>query len=178
MFRHRLNKVVVVAAVTCGLAAAPAVALAASGPPVDHAVAACSPSGTVTWLNTTGQAATMSVIYDLQFTNLSGRSCRIYGYPGVSAVSLRGRQVGAAARRSKTTPEKVVTVAAGKTAEVLLQVFETGNFSRAKCRPVTAAGLRVYLPGRSVSRVVPFPFSACSGRSVTFLTVSPVVNPR
>ena len=54
---------------------------------------ACSASSLVVWLDTQGSGAAGSSFYELQFTNLSRRSCRLAGYPGVSAVDLGGRQV-------------------------------------------------------------------------------------
>jgi len=49
-------------------------------------------------MDTQGDGAAGSVYYTLQFTNLSGHACTLRGYPGVSAVSLSGHQLGAPAR--------------------------------------------------------------------------------
>jgi hypothetical protein len=43
-----------------------------------------------------------------------------------------------------------------------------------KCGPVTAAGLRVYPPNQTQSRVTPFPFTACSKNGPVYLTIGPV----
>lgn len=45
-----------------------------------------------------------STYYPLDFTNTSGTSCELYGYPGVSFVTTpagAGRQIGAAALRGR-----------------------------------------------------------------------------
>ena len=55
-----------------------------------------------------------------------------------------------------------MTLANGKTATAVLGIVDTGVFSRSACRPVTAAGLRVFPPNQTRSKVVPFPFSTCS----------------
>jgi hypothetical protein len=123
---------------------------------------ACTTSGLVVWLNTMGNGAAGSIYYQLQFTNLSRHTCTLTGYPGVSAIGLSGRQVGAAASRNAISAPRTVTLRPGAGASATLQIVEAGNFPRAACGPVTAAGLRVYPPNQRASKVVPFPFAACS----------------
>jgi hypothetical protein len=121
-----------------------------------------------------GGGAAGSTYYKLRFTNLSAHRCSLTGYPGVSAVDLVGRQVGAAAGRNPQTVPRRVTVGPGRTASAVLQITDTGVYTRTRCRPVTAAGLRVYPPNQRQSKVVPFPFSACSRGGPTFLRVEAV----
>jgi hypothetical protein len=118
-----------------------------------------------------------STYYSLEFTNLSGHRCTLFGYPGVSAVDLGGRQLGIAGSRDAHTPSRTVNLAAGKTASAVLQVTDPGVFPKTSCRPVTAAGLRVYPPNQTEPRVVPFPFSACSGSGPAYLHVEAVSTP-
>jgi hypothetical protein len=48
----------------------------------------------------------------IDFTNTSGRPCTLFGYPGVSLVSGPPyMQIGLAAKRSTSTPRKLVTLA-------------------------------------------------------------------
>ena len=160
----------------CAIAVAvPAlVATTAGGPPAAGATAAaprCSTSGLVVWLDTQGNGAAGSVYYHLKLTNLSVRTCTLFGYPGVSAVDLAGRQLGSAASRNAAHPPHLVTLARGATASAVLQIVQAGNFPASRCRPVTAAGLRVYPPNQTVAKVVPFPFSACSRRGPVYLIV-------
>src|ERR1700733_2224090 len=68
----------------------------AAGPP------ACQSGGLVPWLDTNGNGTAGSIFYTLNFTNLSGRRCTLRGYPGVSAVNLRGQQIGRPATRDTT----------------------------------------------------------------------------
>ena len=129
------------------------------------AVPACTTSKLVVWLDTNGNGAAGSVFYTLEFTNLSGHPCTLAGYPGVSAVDLSGHQIGAAARRDSGTTPHTVTLGTGpngRAALATLRIVQSLNFPRSSCGPVTAAGLRVYPPNQRGSKLVPFPFGACS----------------
>lgn len=148
------------------LPAGPTGALAASTP-------ACTTSGLVIWLNQEGGGGALgSIYYKLELTNLSGHACTLYGFPGVAAVNLAGRQLGLAATREPTPRKPLVTLAGahvtltdGDTASALIRIVDVGALPG--CRPVAAAGLRVYPPGQTRSKVIPFPFETCSrgGRS-------------
>ncbi len=136
------------------------------------AAPACRTGGLVVWLSeTAGGGAAGSFYYTLNLTNLSGRSCTLLGYPGVSAVSLAGSQVGASARRESGQAARTVTLANGASATAVLRIVDAGNFPAASCREVYAAGLRVYPPGRRTSKVVPFPFQTCSRGATETLSV-------
>lgn len=133
--------------------------------------AACAASGTVVWLDTQGNGTAGSIYYTLEFTNLSGHKCTLAGYPGVSAVNLSGRQLGSAASRDTSHTPHAVTLANGATATAVLRIVDTGVFSASSCHQVTAAGLRVYPPNSTASKMVPFPFSACSTSGTVYLSV-------
>lgn len=136
------------------------------------AAPACRTSGLVVWLSeTAGGGAAGSYYYTLNFTNLSGRSCTLLGYPGVSAVNLAGGQVGSPARREPGQAARTVTLRNGASATGVLRIVDAGNFPPSSCREVLAAGLRVYPPGQRSARIVPFPFEACSRTAVTVLAV-------
>lgn len=155
-----------------GLAAAPAAARAhversAAVPP-------CATSALVIWV--TGASGAAGTTYsDLQFTNLGSRTCSLTGYPGVSAVSLGGRAIGAPARRNAVASPAAQTVRPGHTVSALLGIGDAGNYPTSTCRPVTAAGLRVYPPGQTASKIVPYPFATCAGQRDALLSTGPVV---
>jgi hypothetical protein len=153
--------------VACGLAL---IAGSASG---RTAAPSCRTSGLVVWIDTHGGVAAGSAYYKLELTNQSGRTCSLVGYPGVSAVDLRGHQLGSAAGRSPSA-RRVVTLRNGATASAQLQIAQVLNYPRSVCRPVAAAGLRVYPPNETVSKVVPFPFDACSRTGPVYLHVQRV----
>jgi len=135
---------------------------------------ACNTSTLVIWLDTTGDGTAGSFYYELMFTNLSGRACTLTGYPGVSAVSLTGRQLGEPASRNPAHIPRSVTIPAGRSAKAVLQIVIAGNYPDSLCGYTTAAGLRVYPPNQTASRIVPFPFSACVKSSAQILTVETV----
>jgi hypothetical protein len=136
------------------------------------AAARCTTGKLVVWLqNPRGGAAAGSTYHKLGLTNLSGHACSLLGYPGVSAVDLRGHQLGRAASRDTARAPHLVTLANGATATALLQIVDVFNYSNSACHRVTAAGLRVYPPGATAAKVVPFPFAACSRSGPVYLSV-------
>jgi hypothetical protein len=150
------------------------VPVAAASPAAASTTPRCATSSLVVWLDTQGEGAAGSVFYKLEFTNLSKRACRLFGYPGVSAVDLPGRQLGSAAARNRSFTPRPVTLARGATATAALQIAQALNFPASSCRAVTAAGLRVFPPNQTASKVVPFPFRACSRAGPVYLTVQAV----
>jgi hypothetical protein len=114
------------------------------------------------WLDTRGDGAAGSTYYKLQLTNLSGHACTLQGFPGVSAVGLAGQQLGRAAARDHTATPRQIRVPNNGKAVAVLRIVNVQNFPRSSCRPVVAAGLRVYPPNQTGSKLVPFPFPACS----------------
>src|SRR5690349_8833359 len=57
----------------------------------------------------------------IDFTNTSGSTCTLFGYPGVSLVSGPPYvQIGLAAKRGTSTPRELVTLAPGATANAML----------------------------------------------------------
>jgi hypothetical protein len=123
------------------------------------------------WLGVPGNGAAGSTYYELELSNISGHTCTLYGYPGVSAVGPGGGQLGSAAGRELGDPEHVVTLANGATAHVLLQVTDTGNFSPSACDPKNAIGLKVYPPNDTAAKFIPFTFSACAKKGPVYLHV-------
>jgi hypothetical protein len=118
-----------------------------------------------------------STYYPLNFTNTSAAPCELYGYPGVSFVSVpagTGAQIGVAAKRSSAFGKVTVRLAPGGMAHAWLQVTVAGNYPASVCQPVSARWLRVYPPGETVAGYVGHTFSACSSTSTTLLTVLPV----
>jgi hypothetical protein len=172
-----------VAALACAAALTPVTALGATGAPAAAAsTPACATSGLVIWLNTFGSGYAGGEDYTVNFTNLSGHTCTLQGYPGISAISLSGRQIGRPAVWGTATPA-TVSLADGATATAGLQVSDPGNFGTACFFPgpqgragklPTAAGLRVYPPNQSTAKVIPFPFYACYGTAPVWMYAKPV----
>lgn len=156
------------------LAALVATTVAVGGRGAAASVPPCSTPGLVVWLNTNGNGAAGSIFYKLEFTNQSGHTCTLRGYPGVSAIDLAGHQLGSPAARDRLHNPRTVTLRNGRTASAVLRIVEAVNFSRSLCHQRAAAGLRVFPPNRVRAKRVPFPFAACSRRGTVYLTIQAV----
>lgn len=159
-------------------------ALLAPGPSADAAPAApprCTAANLGAWIAPArGQGAAGTVYYPLQLTNLGRSACSLAGFPGVSAVTRTGTQLGSPAARSVAGSRARVIIGAGGTAHAILAYHDVAVSTAPGCRPVgTAAALKVYPPGSTtatealVSAVV-FSEGACSRAGVAYLGVSPV----
>jgi hypothetical protein len=134
------------------------------------AAPACATSGLDLWLDTSGTGAAGTIYYQLHFTNLSGSTCTLLGFPGVSGVTLNGTQLGSAAARNHSFTPHLVTLTNGATATAIVGITQVSLFPPATCGPVTAAGLRVFPPGQTASKIVPFPFGACAKTGPVYLS--------
>ena len=97
------------------------------------------------------------------FTNTSGATCTLYGYPGVSLVSAPPyTQIGLAAQRGSTTPVTQITLATGATASAVLRVVNALNFGAATCSPTKGAFLRIYPPNQTAPVFLPDTSEICA----------------
>jgi hypothetical protein len=160
-----LSAVTAAAAAALPLAGAPARAAApasgAAAPASGAATPACQTRGLVIWIDTQPNGTAGTIFFTLNFTNLSGHPCLLRGFPGVSAVNLRGRMFGRPASRDPGQLVRTVTLTNGHTAHAVLGIVDVGALPPRTCPPTTAAGLRVFAPNQTASKVVPFPFVAC-----------------
>jgi Protein of unknown function (DUF4232) len=112
---------------------------------------------------TRGGAAAGTNYVPLEFTNTSGHSCDMYGFPGVSFVTGNpGSQIGAAATRQTTFGPETVTLASGATAHAWLGIVDAGNFSPSACGLVTAHWLKIYPPDQYTALYARLTAPACS----------------
>jgi hypothetical protein len=133
----------------------------------------CSTSRLVVWLGLgQGGAAAGSTYYPMEFTNISRHSCRLLGFPGVSAVGRR--QLGSPAQRNRAVTPHAVNLLPGATAHTVLQLTDVLNYPAGRCKPATASFLRVYPPDQRRAEDIPFRFRACSARGPIFLSVEPI----
>ena len=163
----------------------PAVALASSAGAGSAATATrshaaakppCARSWLTSWMGVPGDAAAGSTYFQLEISNVSGQTCTLHGFPGVSALGSGGKQLGSAAGRNHGHAVSTVTLQPRQTAHVLLQIADVGNFSRAACHPATADTLRVFAPGDFASMKFPFSFRACARRGPVYLHVSTTIS--
>ena len=92
-------------------------------PSAAAAAPACTTSNLDVWLNTMGNGAAGSSYYNLNFTNLSAHSCTLYGYPGISAITQTGIQLGSSAGRNAEHAPAHITLTSARTA----RGFETST---------------------------------------------------
>ena len=177
---HGARRGMAAAAIASAAILVPAVALAsssgASARSAATAIHRCFASELTVWLGSPADAAAGSAYYDLELSNTSRSTCALFGFPGVSANN-GGGQLGSAARRDHSRPERLVVLRPGATSHVILQVADVGNYPVTVCKPVRAQNLRVYPPGAFASIEMPFQgaFGACSRRGPVYLQVTPVM---
>ncbi len=165
MIAGAISGAVVVAAVAAVAVPAASGAATAAGTP------ACSSSNLVAWLDTNSSNGLGSSFFNLMFTNESGHRCTLIGYPGVSAVNLNGKQIGAAANHNTGVKKKLITLNNGGSAVADLAIAEALNFPPSTCKPTASAGFRVYPPNQKAAKYVPFPFMTCAGKSDPTLSI-------
>ncbi|MET1152741.1 DUF4232 domain-containing protein [Arthrobacter sp.] len=117
-----------------------------------------------------GGGAAGSVYRTLVLTNTGDTSCTLAGYPGVSYVDAKGKQVGAAADRDPDATTVAVTVAPGGTAAAQLRQTNAQNYGE-ECGLTEVAGVKVYPPNRKDSLVAEQETVGCSDDSVVLMTV-------
>jgi hypothetical protein len=160
-----------------GLVAVSAAAAIATVAPGAHGASSATPrcrtGDLAVWLGDgPGGGSAGSFTYPLEFSNISGHTCSLFGYPGISAYRA-GHRVGRAADRSGATPQ-TVTLAPRQTGHTLVRFTDVGVINPSVCKPTTADTLRIYPPGARRSTVVGWQFGACRSTSVSFLAVQPL----
>jgi len=125
-----------------------------------------------------GNGAAGTIYYPLEFTNLSGHTCSMYGFPGVSAISRGGQQLGSPASwesgGSFGTPRTVI-VPPGATAHAILAYHDVVVSTSPGCDPVnTTFELRVYPPDQRSAGFAFFGLQACSHAGPAYLSVGPI----
>jgi hypothetical protein len=130
-----------------------------SGPPE------CATSGLAVKLGA-GNGAAGSTFIPIVFTNTTGSTCSMFGYPGVSFVTGQGgSQIGSAAMRDSTQPARTIVLAAGGVAHATLRVVQALNFPSAACKPVTANTLKIFPPGQTEPLYISFTAMTCASTS-------------
>jgi hypothetical protein len=113
--------------------------------------------------------------YTLEFTNVSNRTCSLFGYPEVSAYQdspAAGGPIGGTAIRDTSVRPKPVMLEPGATAHAVLQV--AGDTAPAGCAEVTTEELRVTLPQQGQAALVPARIPVCSQRGHASLSVQAI----
>jgi hypothetical protein len=175
-----------VAAIAVGVAAAGLIVATAAFATTSSAGArtsaasapACTAFGLGVWVAVEqGNGAAGTIYYPLEFTNLSGHTCSLFGYPGVSAIDHHGNQLGSSANWEGTTSPHTVTLAPGATAHTMLAYHDAAVTTEAGCDPVNSAVLlKVYPPGQHRATYAAYDFQSCSRPGVRYLSiVGPII---
>ena len=169
--RNRSILLGIAAAAACSALALPASALPASAVTVPGqagrtaaSLAPCKSFSTEIWLGLgNGGGGAGTIFYPLEFSNIGHRTCSLLGYPGVTAVTASGKQIGQPAVPGGR--KRLVVLRHGWTENAILGIVDAGNI--AGCRIRTGALLKVFAPGQRAWQVIPgFTFTACGNKSV------------
>jgi len=139
--------------------------------PLRQAVATGVPESSTGALHASsgGQNAGAGSIYTtLLLRNAGHTSSLVQGYPGISLVDRRGRQIGRPAHRV-AAPARPIILKPGRTASTVIHSLNPG-VGTTKCLGPSYA-LRVYPPDQRASLLVPARLSECLG----VLEVRPLV---
>jgi hypothetical protein len=118
-----------------------------------------------------GDAAMGHTYRTLRFTNVSGHSCTVQGFPGVSYVAGDdGHQVGAPAARTGNSGTSI-RLANGQTASTTVGMVNARNYDAATCKPQAVRGFRVYVPDERAAKFVQLNGTGCGNAKVQQLTV-------
>lgn len=118
------------------------------------------------------QGALGSVYQVIDFTNISGGPCTLFGYPGVAlAAGTPVTQIGGAASRSDAAAATLVTLGAGETANALLRVTQAVNYPASRCHPVATTYLQIYPPGQTTPLYLAYKSMGCAVATVPLLTI-------
>jgi hypothetical protein len=100
----------------------------------------------------------------LVFTNISARTCTMFGYPGVAFVTgPSGAQINDPAQRSSGQASSLVPLAPNGTAHANLLLVNVDNYNGSpSCQPTQAAGVRVYPTDDTTAIFASSPQRICS----------------
>jgi len=128
----------------------------------------CTAGDLGVWLAIDQSDGAAGTIYTpLEFTNLSHHTCRLHGFPGVSAINSDGQQIGVPAGWDHAVKATTVRLAPGGTAHAILEYHDVIIASCPKADRRTAFELRVIPPDQYRSDHVLWPMQACASRSAT-----------
>ena len=157
-FRRTAVAAVAVAALGAGGVGWAASSASAAAAPA--AIGRCTAGNLAVWVNADSADGTAgTTFFHLDFTNIGRSTCYLNGWPGVSATSLGGAQLGPAAARQNGVPAANIDIAPGRTAHVVLG-YEDIQVDPS-CKPANAAFLKVYPPSSVAAKRAFFPLSVC-----------------
>jgi hypothetical protein len=134
---------------------------ASSASAASAAISKCPASHLAVWVNAdSADGAAGTTYFTLDYTNTSRTTCSLDGFPGVSATTLDGAQIGKAATRNNSTPARAIDLAPGATAHSNLGYHDI--LIEPSCKERTAAYLKVYAPNDTVAKHAFFSLTMCA----------------
>ena len=115
-----------------------------------------------------GNGTAGSIYYNLVFTNVSGASCFMQGFPGVIAANMSG-DLGDSAVRTGAAGARVTLAPHGK-AVAILRYAEAATTTMG-CGITAAADLSIIPPDQGSAIAVPFVNQVCGSASVSVLFI-------
>jgi hypothetical protein len=120
-----------------------------------------------------GEAGHIALL--LIFTNTATHPCTMYGYPGVSLVTgPNGQQINDPAQRITSTPPTLVTLPPNTAAHAPLLLTQPGNYPTDTCKPVQAAGFRIYPPDDTTALYTNSTQPTCSTKGTGIPQIYPI----
>ncbi len=111
--------------------------------------------------------------YTLDFTNTSGSTCSLSGFPYVSMITRAGRQLGSPASHAAMTVVPLVRLAPGATAHTTLAYYGGKVSGASGCGPVaTAYELRAYVAGQKRALYAALGLHSCSHSGRVYLVIT------
>ena len=165
-FRRTAAAAVGVLALGAG-GAAWAASAASAAPTAPAAISKCPATHLAVWVNADSANGTAgTTFFTLDYTNTSRTTCFLDGYPGVSATTLNGAQIGKAATRNNATPARVIDLAPGATAHSNLGYHDI--VIEPSCKERTPAFLKVFAPNDTVAKRAFFSLTVCAAGQSDF----------
>jgi hypothetical protein len=124
---------------------------------------ACAASALRIRLDTAAAGVAAGTEYvPLEFTNTSSQSCELSGFPAVALTSgVTGQQIGTEAAVDRSVRATAVLLKPGGIAHAWVGIADVANLPSKTCRPVTAAGFRVVVPGSESASYLAHRVPAC-----------------
>jgi hypothetical protein len=124
-----------------------------------------------------GNGAAGTIYYPLNFTNVSGHTCSLHGFPGVSAIARNGHQLGSPAGWSARVAARTVVIAPGATAHTMLQYRDVEVSTAPGCDPVNDGRRAPGLPAGPAynATIAAFDLQVCSHAGPVYMSVEPIL---
>ena len=115
--------------------------------------------------------------YFIYFTNASGKTCALRGYPVVTAVTgpdKTAQQVGDGAQPVAAPPATIQVLRPGAKAQATLRFAHTGNFTAPQCHHVSALYLSIFPPGQDTAAYAGIDEQICDQTTLPTMTITPI----